>query len=87
MRLIEQGTIQNGNIVLKDPLDLPDGTAVVIEIEAITAEHPVSDSKSDSEFISLPFFGMWADREDMNDSAAWVRKEREQWQLRADRRD
>lgn len=27
-----------------------------------------------------PFFGMWADREDMKDSTAWVRKtRREQW--------
>lgn len=27
-----------------------------------------------------PFFGMWADREDMKDSTAWVRKIREeQW--------
>ncbi|MBI2843112.1 MAG: DUF2281 domain-containing protein [Armatimonadetes bacterium] len=31
---------------------------------------------------SLPFFGMWADREDMTDSAAWVRKERERWDER-----
>jgi hypothetical protein len=25
-------------------------------------------------FAALPFFGMWADREDMRDSAAWVRR-------------
>ena len=35
----------------------------------------------------LPFFGMWADREDMTDSVAWVRKDREQWRQRATRLD
>ena len=34
---------------------------------------------------SLPFFGMWADREDMADSTAWVRKERERWSERSAR--
>lgn len=36
---------------------------------------------------TLPFFGMWADREDMADSAEWVSKEREQWTKRITRQD
>ena len=28
------------------------------------------------------FFRMWADREDMRDSVAWVRKQREKWKER-----
>jgi len=27
----------------------------------------------------LPFFGMWADRKDMDDSSKWVRQQRKQW--------
>ena len=34
------------------------------------------------DITALPFFGMWADREDMADSAKWVRKEREKWSSR-----
>ena len=34
------------------------------------------------DITSLPFFGMWADRKDMRDSAKWVRKEREKWSSR-----
>lgn len=26
-----------------------------------------------------PFRGLWQDREEMNDSAAWVRRQREKW--------
>jgi hypothetical protein len=29
-----------------------------------------------------PAIGMWKDREDMKDSAAWVRRQREQWSER-----
>jgi len=32
-----------------------------------------------SEFAQLPCFGMWADHEALQESDAWVRKEREQW--------
>lgn len=33
-------------------------------------------------FESLAFFGMWADRDDMSDTGAWVRREREKGQQR-----
>ena len=34
---------------------------------------------TDPDMTALPCFGIWADREDMQDSATWVRKEREAW--------
>jgi phosphodiesterase/alkaline phosphatase D-like protein len=34
------------------------------------------------EFAQLPCFGMWADHEALQDSGAWVRKERAQWHKR-----
>jgi hypothetical protein len=36
-----------------------------------------------SSFKDEPFFGIWADRDDMKDSVAWVRNiRREQWDRR-----
>jgi hypothetical protein len=34
-----------------------------------------------------PAIGMWADREDMKDSATWVRRQREQWSERLTREE
>jgi predicted DNA-binding antitoxin AbrB/MazE fold protein len=78
--IIEQGEINNGNIVLSKPLSLPEGTKVRIQIEPIDTDDNQSTTADDSEdFTKLPCFGMWADREDMRDSVAWVRKQREKW--------
>jgi hypothetical protein len=84
MTLVERGLVQGGQIVLPKPLTLAEGTEVVVRIEPV-ASSPHRGGEDD--FASLPFFGMWADREDLADSAAWVRKEREQWPQRAARRD
>ena len=43
------------------------------------AETPDEEQEA---LLSLPFFGMWADREDMEDSVAWVRRQREGWNHR-----
>lgn len=86
--IIEQGEVNNGGIVLSKPLSLPEGTKVRIQIEpvdpAIVSDDDSQDKDSDEseEFANLPCFGMWADREDMRDSVAWLRKEREKWQQR-----
>ncbi|HEY8667799.1 MAG TPA: hypothetical protein VIL86_14120 [Tepidisphaeraceae bacterium] len=84
MTLTEHGRIERGAIVLSKALPLPEGTEVTVHIEAPAAQ---PDSTPAADISSLPFVGMWADREDMADSAEWVRKEREQWQLRTNRRD
>ena len=52
-----------------------------------TAPDAIPDAISDEEFKQLPFFGMYADREDMADSVAWVRQEREQWNTRLTREE
>ena len=74
--IIEQGEINNGNIVLTKPISLPEGTKVRIQIEPIDTDDDNQSTVSDEheDFANLPFFGMWADREDMRDSVAWVRK-------------
>jgi len=76
----ERGKIHSGNVVLDEPINLPEGTEVIVHVEAVTHEG-VSASNGD-EFEHLPFFGMWADRDEMSDSLAWVRREREKWQQR-----
>lgn len=74
----ERGKVKDGGIVFSEPLTLPEGTEVVVRIEPVEAG-PQSAGPSSADFATMPFFGMWADRQEMSDSAAWVRGEREQW--------
>lgn len=87
MGFIDRGKVQGRTIVFVDPLPLPDGTPVVVHIEQVTQEQPTERAGSEGSFATLPFFGMWADRKDMGDSVAWVRRERERWQERPTRPD
>ena len=80
MPLVKHGTVQDGRVMLQEPVDLPEGTRVVVTIEPVkTLEQRVPTSEEIKEFRAEPFHGMWADREEMDDSAAWVRRIREQW--------
>ncbi|MBL8187716.1 MAG: hypothetical protein JNK38_06895 [Acidobacteria bacterium] len=79
MILLERGKIENGQIVLSHPLKLAEGTEVTVQIE------PKAEASSETQLqtlFSLPFFGMWADRGEMSDSALWVEGERSKWQKR-----
>ena len=84
--IIEEGEVNNGHIVLSNPLSLPEGTKVRIQIEPIETDNAQSTTaKENEDFANQPFFGMWADREEMRDSVAWVRKQREKWKERLTR--
>ena len=85
MTLIEEGQIQDGGIVFARPVKLPDGIKVIVRIETTPDLVAQNESAIDLDFASLPFFGMWADREEMSDSAEWVRQEREKWRERISR--
>jgi hypothetical protein len=74
-------------IVFAEPLKLPDGTEVVVRIDPVEQGIRTPPSSLEEDFASLPVFGMWADREDMQDGAAWVRRERSKWRQRAQERD
>ena len=89
MTIVEHGTISNGGIALDKPLPLPDGSKVVVQVEIETpaVENQTIPENGSEEFASLPFFGQWADREDMADSAEYVRKERAKWRQRPYRQD
>ena len=85
MAMIEHGTIYQGGIIFDHGLTLPEGTPVVVHIEAQGAS--AAAAMRDEEFLKLPFFGMWSNREDMQDSVDWVQKEREAWSTRVYRAD
>lgn len=87
MVLIEHGKVQGGQIVFSKPLPLPEGIEVVVSVQPVETTPQPTPSEMDADFTSLSFFGMWADREEMSDSAEWVRKEREKRRHRAARRD
>lgn len=85
--MIGRGKVEGGRIVLMEPEMLPEGMRVIILADELPAPTETEDHDEGAEFERLPFFGMWSDREDMQDSAAWVRREREQWQHRTTRPD
>lgn len=89
--IIEDGKVNNGHIVLSKPLSLPEGTEIRVQIELVDLtsvngnDNQNTDSEESEDFANLSCFGMWADREDMRDSVAWLHKEREKWQQRLTR--
>ena len=85
--LLERGKVKGRGIVFPKRLTLPEGTEVMVRIEPVVESAKIMARTEDLDLGDLPFFGMWADREDMKDSVAWVRKEREQWHQRATRLD
>ena len=54
----------------------------VMQLLGSVPDHGDESEMSVREFAQLPCFGMWADHEALQDSDAWVRKEREQWHKR-----
>ena len=81
-----RGRVEHGTIVFDEPLALPDGTRVVVRIEEEAAE-PIGEAEAPAKFTSLPFFGMWADRDDLPESVEMVREGRERWHHRGSRPD
>lgn len=78
MVMLERGRVENGRLVFSQPLQLPEGAEVNVQI----VFESVSPEDSDTDKALSDIFGMWRDREDMQDSVAWVEKERQKWQHR-----
>lgn len=85
MAVIERGKVKQGQIVLEHPLELEEGTEVIVRIEPLSMQS--EEVSSSPNLKALEFFGMWADRDDMVDSVEWVRKERERWKQRLEREE
>jgi len=71
-------------IIPDEPVNIPTNEPLVVEVSLKTER---AAGKAAESITSLPFFGMWADRDDMSDSIAWVTKERERWNERLSVRD
>lgn len=85
MSVIIRAHFDGKTIVPDSALDLPADQALEVEVHLISPNAkatvaPVADGMPD--ITAMPFFGMWADREDMADSSQWVREEREKWNNR-----
>ncbi|MDW8320015.1 MAG: hypothetical protein RMM08_01515 [Armatimonadota bacterium] len=85
MAVVERGTVRQGQIVLEHPLELEEGTEVIVRIETLSALPQEASVSRDLK--SLRFFGIWADRHDMTDSVGWVREERQKWKTRIERQE
>ena len=84
MSMVIRAHYDGKTIVPDADLDLPLDQALEIEVRVLTPEAAPSEAKAP--ISSLPFCGMWADREDMKDSVAWVNKERRRWSKRLTRK-
>jgi len=87
MSVIIRAHFDGKTIVPDSALDLPADQALEVEVRLVSPAEEAADalkraSGAKPDITALPFFGMWADREDMADSASWVRKEREKWNSR-----
>jgi hypothetical protein len=82
MAFVERGTVRGRSIEFSRPLSLPEGTEVEVRIEPLDEDAPTNDTLDPERLVDFPFFGMWADRAEMQDSATWVEQEREKWQRR-----
>lgn len=85
MGVVERGTVQGGQIVLKRPLELSEGTEVVVHVEPL--EEDTTEKTSHKPISSLPFFGLWYDQEEMKESVEWVSRERTLWSSRQRHQD
>jgi hypothetical protein len=82
MVIPERAKIKDGAIVFGRPLALPDGKDVDVSIQIAGAPadiEPLDSAEKVEDLASLPFFGMWRDRDAIADSAEWVNRQRDYW--------
>lgn len=68
------GKVKRGKLTVPAKIALPDGN---VEVTVVVTEARPREWKrglSREELLKHPAFGMWKDRDDMRDSAAYVRK-------------
>ena len=82
MAIIKHGVVRGSNITFNEKISLPEGTEVLVHIQPVNGAESPAPSSSQEDFMNQPCFGMWSDRQDMADSAGWVRKERQEWNRR-----
>jgi hypothetical protein len=79
-----RGKVREGKLDLEAPLSFPEGEDVIVRIERVGPD-PVglSDAVPGADaYVALPFFGMWADRDEAEAAVESVRRGRERWRRR-----
>lgn len=84
MSLIIRAHFDGKAIVPDAKVDLPTDEPIEVEVRLLPSlRDAAKPSKAEGfDITSMPFFGMWASREDMRDSVEWVREERARWNSR-----
>ena len=87
MSIIIKAHFDGKAIVPDTEVDLPADLPLEVEVRFLSPGGKTKAASKtprgrNSRLTSLPFFGMWADREDMRDSVEWVRKQRQAWSSR-----
>lgn len=79
-----EGRIVNGQLEFEDGSTLPDGTRVLV---FVTDENDGLPAKgiTGAEIMESGMFGLWADREDITDSAEFVEQLRRKAEQRVNR--
>jgi len=80
-----RGTVRAGGVVLAEPLDVPDGTEVIVSV--IPAAGEATRRLTPEEFKALPVFGMHKDIAEGRDGVEIINEERAKWAQRPYRRD
>lgn len=78
MALTRRGIIRDGQLVVADRVDLPDGTEVMVAITQQAPHRPPTPEEIE-EFKHLAARGTWADRDDMGDTGEWLQRMRGRW--------
>jgi hypothetical protein len=73
-----QGTVKGGQIHFDDTPDLPEGAQVIVVLISEGQKRALTLG----DLLDSPLIGMWADREDITESAEFARHLREQAQRR-----
>jgi hypothetical protein len=80
-----RGVVQeDGHIVVKGDADLPVGAEVIITVIDEDDEEEEVQGVTGEELLNAPFIGVWADRDDMGDTAEFVENLRRKWENRND---
>lgn len=89
MSIIIRAHFDGRTIVPDTDLDLQADQPLEVQLRLLTPAEtkPTDDRCEKPDIMELPFFGMWADREDMSDGQTWVRKERDKWISRTSDKD
>jgi hypothetical protein len=77
-----QGTIHNGQIHFDDPPELPEGAQVIVTVVTEDQQADMPVGMTGAQILESGIVGMWADRDDITDSAAFA----EQLRRNAERR-